>query len=345
MSKKQRIGIFDLGRIEITPTKYADAEKPTTTLRQFRADEARREQAEKDAEQRRVQAAQSDFERTLREVNKSQKELTQQLWGRPLDCIDNPDSWSGELAADSTIALQDAVKRFDIHADASTLRAVAVQFELSMKELTGYTLNEDGAKRLLYFGFAQAIHGKDLTTVAAWVTCFERLVDCGCFDDGEIEFHHAKNVEPRPQPVEQQEPEPTYADLDAQEAESREGRRASHRIADRLYNLETNEVAAAWSESLRTNFGLSLNQEQIKAVHEWFERNPMQSWVSHRSYDLCRLALVRNGIFPPTATTAVERFSRELESLDLTRMGFEQRQDLKRRQQAAEQEDARRFGR
>jgi hypothetical protein len=337
MKKRRPIGIFDLGRIPVTPVQR---EESVGTLKQYRERLAREEQEAAAAGQRRFQSVQNDFDQTLRELDKNQKELTQQLWGRPLDCIDNPASWSGDLAADPTIGLQDAVKRFDIQTDASNLRAVAVEFEVNAKELTGYLLNEDGAKRLLYFAFAQAIHGKDLMNVAAWVTCFERLLECGCFDDGEIEFHHAKKATPRPRPVEQPEPEPTYADLEAA-SEMRD----IHRIADRLYNLQTNDIAAAWSQSLRTNFGLSLNQEQIKAVHEWFDANPTQSWVSHRSYDLCRLALVRNGIFPPTATTAVERFSRELEGLDLTRMSFEDRRNLKRRQAAAEQEDARRFGR
>jgi hypothetical protein len=285
MKRRQRV-VEGFGSRYTRPAPEGDA-APVGRPHQYRERLAREEAEAAAAEQRKFDDAQNDFSQTLRELNKSQKELTRELWGRPLDCIDNPDSWSGDLAVDTTIGLQNAAKRFDISTDASTLRAVAVGFELKMKELTGYTLNEDGAKRLLYFGFAQAIHGKDLTTVAAWSACFERLVECHCFDDGEIEFHEgAKKVVPRPAPTPVEQPRPSKMDeLMATNVETREGRLQANRLAEELYFDQMAPLVRKWHASVKGNFGFEIPLEDMRTyVTDWFTRNN-KSWLDHRAFD------------------------------------------------------------
>jgi hypothetical protein len=342
MKKKRRLTLQDVARIPVTPVPIK-GEYGVGHAWEYRQSEDRKAREAEAAEQRRFQSVQDDFNQTLRELNKSQKQLTHELWGRPLDCIDNPASWSGDLAADPTIGLQDAVKPFDIQADASNLRAVAVEFELNAKELTGYTLNEDGAKRLLYFAFAQAIHGKDLTTVAAWVTCFERLLECDCFDAGEIEFHHAKKVvRPRVEEVEQPRRE-SLEDFESIDTTTRDGSRRAKNLAENLYVEEMLPIATAWVTSIQRHYGFSPTSEDMRRVSGWIERNNL-NMLAPQTYDAARRWLVASGFWPESCLTETEKFNLSLEAIDTSRLTVAQRNDLNRREQAARAADAARFG-
>ena len=329
MKKRQKLTIWDLGRVPVSEVKR---EESVGSLKQYRERLKREEQEAAAAEQRRFESVQNDFNQTLRELNKSQKQLTKELWGRPLDCIDNPASWSGDLAVDPTIGLQDAAKPFDIQADASNLRAVAVEFELNAKELTGYTLNEEGAKRLLYFAFAQAIHGKDLTSVSAWVTCFERLLECDCFDDGEIEFHHAKKATPRPEPVEQPQPEPTYADLEAIDVNTRAGARSAKEVAQALLYSEAKPIFQEWVNHLISRFGYHITESD--ATYILNELIPASNWsyTDRKTWDKVRLHMCNSGRWDANRLlTADERKAKALEQTNTAAMSPHERRELFRR--------------
>jgi hypothetical protein len=292
--------------------------------------------------------AQAETNRLLQESNSIHKELTKRFWGGATvpKRREWSNNWLKDEVLDSFVGLEDGT--FDQSASETSY----LEFIKTAPSLVGHAVNEgNGRQRLASFGLAQSIVGnKRVTTAADWTKCFLRLLDCEAYRDGELTAcpEQKTAVEPaptRPARREGSPQEPTYADLEALNLSTREGMKDAHRIADRLYNLEVNEVAAAWSESLRVNFGLSLDAVQIQAVHDWFAKNPTMSWKSPRSFDLCRLALVRNHIFPQTAMTNVERFNRdEMESADFGSMGFAQKQELKRNAEEALRKDREQFG-
>jgi hypothetical protein len=296
MKRKQRLTLNDWNRIPSAPVKQEVGYDRTL------ADYTRRIASEEQ-----------------QNLNTTQKGLTKSFWGRPLAEIGNPKVWREDGAYDQFVGLSDG--RFD----SMSIDRAFTEFLHRSHTLTGYVLDEDGSKRLCWFGLSQATHGKELSTPEAWVKCFDRLLECDAFTSGEIVFHEGtKRVAYQPH-----DERPTMGDLLSVNVENRGFQKAAQ-IADSLYFDERQGIVKQWFDSLASNFSFTISVEQAKKCKEWFEKNN-RSFFTPRNYDDCRLWAVKSGLFPPRCLSSDDRRSQAIEEAETAHMTPHQRRELFRR--------------
>ena len=340
--KKQRLSIFDLGRIPVSPTKYADEEKPTTTLRQFRADEARREREVAAAREAKIEQVNKDTSRLMAECLSVSAPLMAKFWSSGIDNIkahlhdddvfDNLFLPTSEEKTEPN-AIYDAIQAF-LDDDV---------FE------RGYSLSDISRRRFgLYV--ASQVNAGVIVNPASLAVMYDRCFELGIFkDDSGTEFNESipriKAVVEQPrveEPVEQ--PRRDKADDLMSLGNSRQDQQKAMELLNDAWILEWLPLAEDWVSSIQRHWGFTPSQDDLKRVARWVETNNL-SHRDARTYDAARRHLVSAGYWPESCLTNEERLNIEIsQEIETSRMTVAQRNDLNRRVLQAREADARRFG-
>lgn len=338
--RKQKLTLWDLGRIERTPVAQPTGDAvPAGTLSQYRRRLASEEEEARIAAEHKqiVQAEQA----TIAERNSPLTRAVAFFWSQPLqeirtnlsdDVYDNgaklvPVDAFGEYETGP----RNAVEEHAAFADFNT--ALTSQ---------GCTLYRGGFVRLqMYLESLAATRGVSLSSVANYKTALDRLVSLNCFEGPhELEGYPpaAKKVE-QPEAVRQQV---TYETLEAVDESTKAGRLQSQRISEELYFLERQPMVRAFFDSLARNFGITVTHADAERCKAWFLRNN-KSFLNPNHFNECRRWNARAGYWK-NALTAVERVNDEIEKVGLSTMTFDERRILSNKKRAAQEEDRAKFG-
>lgn len=326
MSKrKQRLTIWDLGRLETTPLKREDS---VGTLKQYRERLAREEQQAEAAKQSLLDAATAETSRLMREcLSVSAEEMTR-FWSQAIDQLKT--RLHDSRAFDELFLEKDSA---DVDSNETYDKVYAFLNDMPWLE------SEDERRFSLYV--AVQVLNDVVVNPESLKVMFDRCLSLGIFK-GNVPVET-----PAPtRPVQKEEPVQlsTMQDLMNVDAETRDGQRRARNIADELYIEEFLPIATEWVSSLQENFNFSPTSEDMVRVSEWIQRNN-RSRIDPRTYDEARRWMVSAGYWPETYLTNLERFHREIESVDTSRMTHEQRRSLTLRERHARQADLARFGR
>jgi hypothetical protein len=207
-------------------------------------------------------------------------------------------------------------------------------FVTNLTARSGFTLSTAGAKRLVaYVNVQQLTRGSDMAQRKTWEIAFDRLYQCGAFEkNDEIGFDISLRTAPQePEPVVQ---EPTYDDLLKLPAETIEDRRRLKAAGEKALSLEARPNATEWIADLEQKHGIVMNDVACAAASRLF-RDHNWSYLDRRNFDRCRVALVKQGIFPATALTADEKLAEWTSAQDWSTSNpnvYEQKRELRRRQ-------------
>ena len=193
----------------------------------------------------------------------------------------------------------------------------------------GVFLSDSGSQRLLFYCLAQAFseNHADMSSPETWKLAHERLFSIQAYDEvnGEVGFDSQRVVEPV---VAQPAPDPTIADLETINTQTREGERIAHGILSRaVFNGEAKAIYLEWLRSLKTSFsGYEMPEHVQREAILWFQNNS-RSFLDRRAFDQCRLNLVRRGLMPDMCLTSDDRLAIAVENEDT--QGYESRRRIK----------------
>lgn len=339
--RKQKLTIWDLGRIERTPVAQPTGDAiPAGTLSQYRRRLASEEEEARIAAEHK-QIVQVD-QATIAERNSPLTRAVAFFWSQPLqeirtnlsdDVYDNgaklvPVDAFGEYETGP----RNAVEEHAAFADFNT--ALTSQ---------GCTLYRGGFLRLQgYLESLAAARGVSLSSVANYKTALARLVSLNCFEGP----HELEGYPPATKKVKQPE-EPRRATMDDLLAlgDSREDQRKVVDLGEQSWLEEWLPRATEWVTSLQKYFGFSPTPEDLRRVSDWIQRNGLHLKRNDpRTYEAARRWMCASGYWNPAiCLTNLERFLVDYENLDTARLTVHQRNDLNRREQQAREADARRF--
>jgi hypothetical protein len=340
--RKQKLTIWDLGRIERTPVALPQGDAaPVGTLKQYREREQARETQETAARQAEIERVQKESSRLMAECLSVSAPLQSKFWSSSFenikahlhddDVFDNLFLPTSEDTVDSN-AIYDSVQQF----------LDGVIFE------QGYSLGDTSRRRFgLYV--ASQVNAGVIVDSASLAVMFERCFSLSIFKNDDAEFvEHFRTKTPTKQPrVERPVEQPrqvTYADLESVDESTREGKREANRISEKLYEQQAGPILHKWCDSLEANFGFRPTMEDISGpIQDWFTRNN-KSWVDYDAYNFCRRHLVSIGRWPESCLTEMEKFTLSLEACDLAHLTHEQRRTIAIREKLAKEADIKRFG-
>jgi hypothetical protein len=337
--RKQKLTIWDLGRIERTPVAQPTGDAvPAGTLSQYRRRLASEEEEARIAAEHKqiVQAEQA----TIAERNSPLTRAVAFFWSQPLQDIrtnlsDDVYDNGAKLVPVDAFGEYETGPRNAVEEDAAF-----ADFNTALTS-QGCTLYRGGFLRLQgYLESLAAARGVSLSSVANYKTALDRLVSLDCFEGP----HELEGYPPATKKVKQPE-EPRRATMDDLlnvDESTRAGRREAQRISEELYFIERQPMVRAWFASLAKNFGIEVTHADAERCKSWFERNN-KSFLNPHHFNECRLWNARAGYWPD-ALTSVERVNDEIEKADLTRMGFDERRILSNKKRAAQEEDRAKFG-
>ena len=338
--KKQRLSIFDLGRLPLTDVKREEGYD--RTLADYSRREQAREKQEAAAREAEFQRIQKDNSRLLAECLNVSAPLVTKFWSQPLDRIKpqlHDDSVFDELF----------LPKSDEPADSNAIYTGIQTFLDGVVFEQGYSLGDLSRRRFGLYVASQVNAGVIIDS-ASLAVMFKRCFDLSIFkDDGDSEFvEHFRAQTPVKQPrVERPAEQPrqvTYADLEAVNESTREGKREANRISEKLYEQQAGPILHKWCDHLENNFGFRPTMEDISGpIQDWFTRNN-KSWIDSRSYDEVRRYMVSSGRWPESVLTEMEKFTLSLEACDTSRLTHEQRRTIAIREKLAKDADIKRFG-
>jgi hypothetical protein len=316
--RKQRIGIFDLGRLPVVPTKYADDEKPTTTLAAFRADEARREQeATIKAERERVKQAESA---RLAELTSPASVRIAKYWSQPLKEIatNGIDMTPTDLAGDYEIGPRDNAT------EVTTWK----EFKKNL-DSSGCTLSDSGGERLGAYLCSLGYHrGVSLVSITNWAKALERLYSLGVFQEEELMGYQTRAIEVE-QPRQPAEVDP-LAELENLNLDSREGNKKAKQIATKdFFGRQMAPIAQQWAEWLLTAFNYVLTDDARKAAGQWWMNNPTLNPLRAESWTQLRLNLIKRGLMPTSCKSREELLNETIEASSERSDSYEARRNLR----------------
>jgi hypothetical protein len=204
-------------------------------------------------------------------------------------------------------------------------------------EANGVVLTPEAKTTFGYF-FASLINRGVAYTFENLVEALDRLVSLGVFVEprdltGFLKFQ----PKPTPKPVAQPKP-PTFDDiLDANSAESREGRKVLVNAADREYSAIGIPMFQEWAAHLSRDYkGFAISQEDAEYIIDFmFPRNNW-SFLQGDNYNKARRAMVSQGKWPESMLTPVERITKELENIPTSDPRYREAQQRLRNAEAAE---------
>jgi hypothetical protein len=331
MKKRRPIGIFDLGRIPVTPPlvqREAGIGKPY----QFRADEAQREKESADRLQNAIAEKQAEGSRIMKECLEVSAPLKAKFWSQPIDNLKT--RLRDEDAFDELF-----LEKSDEDVDSNEIYDKVLAFCNDIPTLE----DEDERKFNLYVA-CQVLNNVVINDLSLRMM-FDRCLSLGLFK-GIVE---PQIPTPARRPVQQEEPveqssRATMDDLMNVDAETRDGRRRAHNVVQELYLLdEMRPLMTEWVTSIQRQYGFSPTDEDLKRIGRWFERNNF-SFLDPRNYDAARRWMCASGYWDSSlCLMEIEKFQLALESIDTSRLTPQQRNELNRRELHAREADARRF--
>lgn len=262
---------------------YVSADVKSTSVRE-RLERERFEREEAAAQEAKLRPALDAYQETLRQLDKSQKDLVRQFYSRPVEIIRT------EIRANHPNAVDEGLNVPEGRCDQETWQRVGSEWADSITARTGITLSVVAVARVFAYTIAQARAGKNMTTIAAWDVAYNRLHDAGAFSEDEIGFDeslHTVVAPPEPAPV------PTMKDLMTADVGTQEGQRQARQIADDLYEQEVLPIYAEWRDFLYRTYSYVLTREDADLIEQWFQRT-QSSRIDRRSYDAVRKHFVLN---------------------------------------------------
>jgi hypothetical protein len=329
MRKKQKIGIFDIGRLPVVPVKYADAEKPTTTLAAFRADEARREAESAARLQSAIAEQQAQASRTIKACLETSAPLKARFWSQPLDRLKV--SLNDEDAYDELFLRKDSA---DV--DSNEIYDKVMAFVTNVP-----SLESDDERRFSLYVACQVLNDVVVDDESLKVM-FDRCLSLGIFN-GDADFQRPIVQTPKPRAVEPEPQRESLDDMDTIDTSTRDGLRRAQNLAENLYVEEMLPIATQWVTSIQKHYGFSPTSEDMRRVSDWIAKNNLNR-LAPQTYDAARRWLVASGFWPEGCLTEIEKYNRDLEQVDLTRITHEQKQMLRRREMQARESDLARYG-
>jgi hypothetical protein len=341
MPKKFRVrSVFDLSHVPLTEVKRE--ENYDRTLTDYNRREQAREKQEAATREAEFQRIQKDNSRLLAECLCVSAPLMTKFWSSSIENIKahlHDDSVFDELF----------LPKSDEPADSNAIYTGIQTFLDGVVFEQGYSLGDLSRRR---FGFyvASQVNAGVIIDSASLAVMFKRCFDLNIFAwDGDSEFvEHFRAETPVKQPrVERPVEQPrqvTYADLEAVNENTREGKREANRISEKLYEQQAGPILHKWVKSIADNFGFDVSMEDISGpIQDWFTRNN-KSWIDPRSYDEVRRYMVSSGRWPESCLTEMEKFTLSLEACDTSRLTHEQRRTIAIREKLAKDADMKRFG-
>jgi hypothetical protein len=289
-------------------TGYVSADVKSTSVRE-RLERERFIREEQEAQDRKLKPLLDEQQNLLRQVDAGQRDLVRQFYSRSIEVIRDEVKAKHPLSIDEGFSVATGPCSLDQWHKSGN------EWLDSLTARTGITLSVNATARVFAYCAAQALAGKNMSTIAAWDAAYNRLFDSGAFGVDEIGFDESLRTQAVPAPVPEPTPAPTMQDLMNVDCGTMDGQRQARQIADSLYERECGPLALEWVDSLRNNFGFVPTREQLDATRVWFERNN-RSWLDRRSFDACRLAMISQGIFPETCWTDQDRANLAIESLE-----------------------------
>ena len=303
-----------LAKLNSLPTTRVDV--PYETPRQRIERELREEEAEK-IQRRTAPIVASE---TMARISAEGK--IKRFWSQPMTTLAQVFDPNGKRStwADALVPRNDKDGQLDVNlgtfptTSSYTLEAALAAFENFKKTVTaktGVCLSTQGEYRVFAFVMIQSdLQSADPAIEKMYFIALDRLRQLEAFADDELGYDENLRTElPELEPV----AAPSLEEIDSSTPEGRE--REKHLVRE-AFRDENTPLFYEWCASLANGFGLYITDEQQRAAISVF-REYNFSPRDRRNYDRCRKILVRRGIFPSTASTAEERLSETVETLDM----------------------------
>jgi hypothetical protein len=315
MRKKHKVvtlaGTYGVPVTEVeTKNQFAPKDR-ATLLRELQAEE----QAERDARDP-IKTVEKQLSANLRHL----RSATAAFWQQNL--ADLQKSWTSEAAVDPTFSVPSTRDSFTFEEAKASFETWHA--ETMSKSPYSFASEQAGARQVL-FGLAQAKAGQDMSNPAAWQAAFEHMLNGGYFAPDDIVVEESK----LPRPAEPVAPKPSITDLEqiAIGAGTNSERRAKA-LVNQLVSLELQPVFDRYQTYLKETWGFVTTDEQFNSMLRWWTQNPSANPLTSSAWTQMRLSLIAQSVFPPELRTADEVAAQELESVDLTRLGYDERTRL-----------------
>lgn len=204
----------------------------------------------------------------------------------------------------------------------ATIRRVYSEWE---DTLTEGTLTASGKQKMQ--ACARANTECDPTVVSTWQQIFTLLRNSGTLVDQGDSENPDFIVREEPEPVAQQSFDDVLA---TNSTESLAGRRAIETAAMQSMQNEAADMFAQWSRLLYDTWGVILSEEQKQAVAAWFLKWN-KPYRRHESWNECRRALVKSGVFQSNMILPDEALADAVENSTVPLDSWKARQDFARR--------------
>jgi hypothetical protein len=315
MKRKHKLSIYDIGRLERTPVALPQGDAaPVGSLSEYRKQLAREEEeAAAKAEQKRIRAIE---QAKLDELNSPAAQRIAKYFRQPLS----------ELQVNGAdFAPTDSYGTYEICSSGEANPVDWKKFETYL-DSRGIVMYRSGYLRLSAYIESLAYHRNiSQDSLSNWTTALDRLVSLNVFEEHELENYQSQS---QPEPRKRAVPldEPSLNDFENLDTHSREGNAKAKILAERLYLKQCSPIVQAWAASLQTNFGLSITEEQLTRVTQWFNAFN-KPWTNPKAYDECRRAMVSMYVFPESCLLPEELLARDIEN-KTTPFDFASRREL-----------------
>jgi hypothetical protein len=330
MRKKQKIGIFDIGRLESTPVALPQGDAaPVGTLKQYR-EKLAREEAESAARlQSAIAEQQAQASRTIKACLETSAPLKARFWSQPLDRLKV--SLNDEDAYDELFLQKDST---DVDSNEIFDRVMAFVTNVPSLEM------EDERRFSLYV--ACQVLNDVVVNDESLTVMFDRCVTLGIFKGRDVDF--LRPVQPKPRAVQPEPQRESLDDFESIDTSSRDGSRRAKNLAENLYIEEFLPLARQWVQSLEKHYGFTPSSEDMRRVSDFIAKRNL-SRLAPATYDAARIFMCDAGYWnADKCLTETEKYLKYVESVDLTRITHEQKQMLRRREMQARESDLARYG-
>jgi hypothetical protein len=320
--KKQKMTIWDLGRLETMPVPKKGDPTAGETLAQYK----RRKAAE----------AKAEHEKTLREFEQVNTrlateyfEVLRKFWSRDIPTLAKV--MSKREALEQMGCCDDIGLPTGTRDEAAAGKATRA-FVAALPN-RGITLSDEGKTRFMMYIAAQLMGLDVAITEESLQTMLDRFISIDAFADGEITIDESK----QPRKVVQPTPEPKV-DLEALNisGNSEHERLARKTVTERMY-AEGSPLHQEWMDHLYRRYAFVPTRADLEYLYGttpgtgWFVRSNM-SYVDRRSFDAAKRHMVSVGKWPESLLSADELTSRWIESgAALSTLDFDERQRLRKR--------------
>jgi hypothetical protein len=276
LRRKKVYSFLDVGRLKPEEGVVIVEPEPTTLQGFLRREEQRKRKEALEAQRVKDAAIRAEYDRRLAA-----------FWSRPVT---------------------ELVGRLGMRDDYCPLETVASEATASkdfLDELTasGTVLTADAKNRIAAYCDTQNIHSHNQigVTVANLRLALARLKQLGCFAVGEVT---------EPEPVAATPQGPTLAELVARANNSTAADRELRSTIAGMFNAEVREVIEAWLHNIHDNYGVSLNENQIREAWAYIQARNLPA-LAKSSWDIARRHLVSICLLSDACLTCREVLERQ----------------------------------